>query len=160
MLADEPPICPRCAGDLRMCRDQDAACMHCDACDWAGDPGRPRGGAPPASRSAAGTRPPPIALTEAQAREVGRLLAQHLIDHPPAEGYRLRLSADHAIAWLTGDQAVRMHLVRRAQRAAVKRQRSVTLIDPVSNAPIYYVTPEAAADALAAAHDPNRGATP
>ena len=32
------PTCPTDGSPLRMCRDRDPACMHCDVCDWVGDP--------------------------------------------------------------------------------------------------------------------------
>jgi hypothetical protein len=33
-------LCPKCNSATRLCRDNDPACVHCDACGWAGDPGR------------------------------------------------------------------------------------------------------------------------
>jgi hypothetical protein len=45
-IAWAAPTCPRCDDNpdqpdespLRMCADADPSCMHCDVCDWAGDP--------------------------------------------------------------------------------------------------------------------------
>lgn len=35
------PRCPKCGDPLRLCAAEDPACLHCDTCDWCGDPARP-----------------------------------------------------------------------------------------------------------------------
>ena len=36
----DAPKCPHDGAVLRTCRLRDPACMHCDVCDWCGDPSR------------------------------------------------------------------------------------------------------------------------
>lgn len=52
--------CPRCGSrPLRLCHRQDASCLHCDACDWCGDPryDRPRSNVVAPTSTCGGRKP-------------------------------------------------------------------------------------------------------